>query len=217
MIKIIKFILALVSLIITLPIITLFAILIFFETRQFPIYTELRSISLTHKRFKIYKLRTIKSRGIEEQKLNNQNNIFIKKYLLKSLTKSGKILRKTGLDEIPQLINILKGEMSFIGPRPFNISELKKMKNYFPELYQKKENILSKPGITGFWQIFGNREDGIVNLISCDMFYEKNRNTNLDLKILLRTFKIILSGKHSDSIVFNSDKEINSLKTIFQT
>lgn len=215
MIKILEFISALILLIITLPINILFSIIIFFETKQSPIYTELRSISLKHKRFKIYKLRTLKSSRIKDKKLNAPNNIFIKRYLLESITKSGRFLRKTGLDELPQLINILKGEMSFIGPRPFNISELKKMNNDFPELYLNKENISSKPGITGCWQVFGNREKGAANLISSEIFYEKNKGINLNLKILLTTFKIILLGKHSDAII--SYKKINLFKIILQS
>jgi len=109
-------------------------------------------------------------------------------------TKFGNILRKTRIDEIPQIINILKGEMSFVGPRPERpdlAEELEKQVPFF------NERILVKPGITGWDQISGeyhspSREDTLKKL-QYDLFYIKNRSIYLDLSIILKTIATVLS------------------------
>ncbi len=88
-------------------------------------------------------------------------SIFFKPELGKNVSKLGLFLRRTGLDEIPQLINVIKGDMSFIGPRPLSFDDLAVIKKNYPGLYKLRAQLNIKPGITGYWQVFGNRELGV--------------------------------------------------------
>ena len=107
------------------------------------------------------------------------------------ITPIGKFLRKTSLDELPQFINVLKGEMSVVGPRPIVEEELKKY-------YKGKEYIFDnvKPGVTGLWQVEGRSDIEDYNeRIKLDEEYIKNQSFLNDLKIILKTIKIMLTGK----------------------
>lgn len=91
--------------------------------------------------------------------------------------------------------------MSFIGPRPLMIQDLEILKNEFPNHYQLREKISAKPGISGVWQIVGDRTQGIENLIGLDIFYNKKISFKLDLNIFLATIPLILFAKNSDAII----------------
>ena len=105
------------------------------------------------------------------------------------ITKIGKILRKTSLDELPQIFNVLKNEMSFIGPRPYMIEERIKME-------ENQDTILSvKPGITGLWQVSGRSGVDFTGRIALDIWYIRNWNLWMDLVILLKTVKTVLFKK----------------------
>ena len=121
-------------------------------------------------------------------------------------------LRKTGLDEITQLINVLKGEMSLVGPRPLTISDLEIMKKYEPEIHKRRQQLQSKPGITGYWQIFGDRNKGLENLLLLDEFYESKKSLLFDLKLIMSTIVLVMTAKHSDSII--DARKTNSKKSI---
>jgi len=97
------------------------------------------------------------------------------------ITKVGRILRKTGLDELPQLLNVLKGDMSLVGPRP----EMEFIVKEYSEI--QKERLKVKPGITGLWQISEHRKSPIHENMEYDLFYIENQSLLLDLAILLRT------------------------------
>ena len=105
------------------------------------------------------------------------------------VTKIGKILRKTSIDEIPQFFNILTGEMSFIGPRPVTEPELKKYGN-------KAEFILSvQPGLSGMWQISGRSDTGYEERVTLDSYYIQNWSVCLDIWIIIKTVYVVLRGK----------------------
>jgi Undecaprenyl-phosphate galactose phosphotransferase WbaP len=105
------------------------------------------------------------------------------------ITKFGKILRKTSLDELPQLINILIGQMSFVGPRPVTEPELEKYGEY-------KDYVLSvDPGLTGMWQISGRSDTGYEERISFDTYYIQNWSIWLDVWILIKTVWVVIKGK----------------------
>jgi undecaprenyl phosphate N,N'-diacetylbacillosamine 1-phosphate transferase len=106
------------------------------------------------------------------------------------ITMIGHILQKLRLDEIPQLINILKGEMSFIGPRPARQFEVEHYKDI------EKERLICRPGITGLAQVYshGLSNETFDNRIKLDIEYVINRSISLDLKILLLTIKVVLFG-----------------------
>ena len=110
------------------------------------------------------------------------------------ITKIGKFLRKTRLDEIPQLINVLKGEMSLIGPRPERPEFVNELENKIP-FY--RERLLVKPGLSGWAQIkgpaYGGSAEESLEKLQYDLYYIKNRSFVLDLSIMLKTVGIILS------------------------
>ncbi|MFH0735464.1 MAG: sugar transferase [bacterium] len=196
---------AFIILLFLLPILLFIGLIVFVETKSFPVYLQKRGLSLTRYPFTIYKFKTI----IDSAKSNDSGiNIFYKEALVEYVTHFGKILRKTGLDELPQIINVLKGEMNFIGPRPLSFSDLTILLNSNPNTYLIRHNIDIKPGITGHWQVFGNRNEGLTNLLAHELYYKNNISFKLNLKIILNTFRIIILGRHSDAII---TKEIKSL------
>jgi undecaprenyl-phosphate galactose phosphotransferase len=102
------------------------------------------------------------------------------------ITKIGKILRETSLDELPQIINVLKGEMSIVGPRPYMLNELNKLGSF-------KEFILKvKPGITGLWQVSGRNNLTFKERNELEVWYIKNWSLWLDFVILVKTIKVVL-------------------------
>ena len=151
--------------------------------------------------FTIFKFKTLNR--FQENKIFHKttNDIFyITSNDIKIKTFS-KLLRVTGLDEILQFYNIFLGNMNLIGPRPLMLEELTILKNEYPIFYQMRNNFKSKPGLTGLWQVYGDRKKGIEDLIKLDSFYEDNQSLKLDLKILYHTFIITANGKNSDAII----------------
>ena len=105
------------------------------------------------------------------------------------ITKLGRFLRKSSIDELPQLFNVLKGDMSLVGPRPPLPEEVKQ---YTPHQMQR---LSVWPGITCLWQISGRSEISFYEWIELDIYYIEHRSFLLDLKILVRTIPVVLSGK----------------------
>ncbi len=111
------------------------------------------------------------------------------------ITRVGSFIRKLRIDEIPQLINVLKGDMSFVGPRPereFFVKELEDIIPYYGERFTVK------PGITGWAQVsygYGASVEDAIEKLNYDLFYIKNMSTLMDLMIVLRTIKIVLFSK----------------------
>ncbi len=113
-------------------------------------------------------------------------------------------LRNTGLDEIPQLINIIKGDMSFIGPRPWIVEYSK----YFTD--EQWGRVKVKPGITGYAQIEENAD--VFQKIERDLYYVNNYSLGLDLKIVIKTIIMVVSGKKSEATENNIKDELRMLK-----
>jgi lipopolysaccharide/colanic/teichoic acid biosynthesis glycosyltransferase len=105
------------------------------------------------------------------------------------VTPFGRFLRKTSLDELPQLINVVKGEMSLVGPRPPIPYELASY-----ELWHLRRIIEAKPGITGLWQVCGRSKTSFDEMVRLDLRYARGWSLSLDFKILLRTPGVVLSG-----------------------
>jgi undecaprenyl phosphate N,N'-diacetylbacillosamine 1-phosphate transferase len=134
--------------------------------------------------FKVYKFRTMKP-GSEKmikgkEVLSNDDRV----------TSIGKFLRRTKIDEIPQVINILKGDMSLIGPRPERIASLE---DYDDEI-SKRLNV--RPGITGLAQVSGNIYLDLKDRYRYDVYYVENYSFILDIKIIIRTFLVVIFGEH---------------------
>lgn len=177
-------ILAIIIFIVTLPLWPLIAIVIKLESKG-PVWFRQVRLGRNEKPFKIIKFRTMRTES-------NDLSLTVKSD--KRITRFGSFLRQTRLDEIPQVLNILRGEMSFIGPRPERpeiIADLEKQIPFY------KTRLLIKPGLTGWDQISGHyhsptAEDSLEKL-QYDLFYLKQRSLYLDLSITLRTIATILS------------------------
>lgn len=166
-------------LIFLLPILFIVSTIILFDD-GFPIFFKQKRIGKNSKAFQIFKFRTMKkdTKDIATHLVKNfENNILY----------SGHFFRKYSVDELPQLINILKGDMKFIGPRPalYNQFDLIELRKSF------KVDLI-KPGITGWAQVNGRDEVSIKDKVKLDAYYIKNRNLFLDFKIVLLTlYKVI--------------------------
>jgi len=148
-----------------------------------------------NKNFQIFKYRTMYENGDELLKQYLENNPDEVKYYEQyhkykndpRITKVGKILRATSIDELPQLINVLKNEMSLIGPRPYMLNESQKLDKY-------KYFILKvKPGVTGLWQVTGRNNLTFKQRNELEVWYIKNWSLWADLVILIKTIKVVLS------------------------
>lgn len=178
----IEFIFSLLLLIIAIPICILGCIAIYVELRVNPIYTQKR-VGLNGRVFKIYKLRSMYIDAEKDgPKWASEND--------ERITKVGRIIRKTRIDELPQLVNILKRDMSFIGPRPERPEFIKEFIKYIPDF---NDRLLVKPGITGWAQVNGGYSLTPKEKLEFDKYYIKNRGFKLDLLILIKTIIVIFT------------------------
>lgn len=187
--------------------ISLFSIILLFQFKSNPFFIQERGLTLTKHRLRILKLRTLKE---DTTSVKVENDIFFKPILQNQITPFAAWLRKTGLDELPQIFNVLTGTMSFIGPRPLMNQDLEIMKKENPILYYKRESIEAKPGISGLWQIYGNREEGLMNLLALDLIYDTYRTINIDFQLMLKTVFFVVTSKNSDAIftINKKDKKV---------
>ena len=178
----IEFIFSLLLLIIAVPICILACIAIYVELRVNPIYTQKR-VGLNGRVFKIYKLRSMyldaEKNGPKWASENDER-----------ITKVGRIIRKIRIDELPQLVNILKRDMSFIGPRPERPELIKEFIKYIPDF---NDRLLVKPGITGWAQVNGGYSLTSKEKLEFDKYYIKNRGFKLDFLILIKTIIVIFT------------------------
>ena len=198
---------AIILLVVFSPAILIFAAIIYLQSKEFPFFLQDRCLTLEKHHFKIYKLKTLYDNSI----FNVNSEIFIQNDLQRYLIPIGGFLRRSGLDEVPQLLNVLMGQMSLIGPRPFTIHDLTIIKELQPKLYDLRNTINEKPGISGYWQIFGNRKEGVADLIKNDLFYSKNASVMLDAELFFRTIPLVLFAMHTDSITFEINRPQNKL------
>lgn len=159
-----------------------------------PLFYTQERIGKNGKTFKMYKFRSMVVDADEKSKKyleeNEEARREYKKYRkLKNdprITKMGNLLRKTSLDEFPQFINILKGDMSLVGPRPYLEIEKEEMNGFFKYITSMK------PGLTGFWQVNGRNDVAFVDRLDMDMNYYYNHSLILDAKILYKTIKKVV-------------------------
>lgn len=112
------------------------------------------------------------------------------------ITPVGKIIRKYSLDELPQLINVLRGEMSLVGPRAYYPDELNEQQKNYPESQKYVDIILSgKPGLTGLWQVTGRSEIDFKKRVQMDTAYIQRKSVLYDLLIILKTVPAVISGR----------------------
>ena len=188
--------------IITLPFQILFALILFIELRENPLFLQNRGLTLTKNRFRIIKFRTIRTAQLNyHSKIVNSKSFFLLPGLTFAISPFARWMRKSGFDELPQIYNVLAGQMSLVGPRPLTLQDLEILKNEFPAQYKIRDGMKAKPGITGVWQLIGDRNLGAENLIGLDLFYVQNQSLLLDMKIVITTMPIVLFAKNSDAIV----------------
>ena len=156
-----------------------------------PVFYLTERIGKDMKKFKMIKLRTMRKDAdkildeiLKDENLKREYDLYKKLKSDPRLIKGGLFIRKHSLDELPQIFNILKGDMSFVGPRPYLENEIDEN---FP-----KEIFNVKPGLTGLWQVSGRNELTFEERVKLDLEYVKNLNFFLDLKILLKTIKEII-------------------------
>ncbi|MDO4229001.1 MAG: sugar transferase [Capnocytophaga sp.] len=192
--RIIDFFAALFGLIVLSPIFIVVMIGLFFANDGKPFFFQKRP-GLYHRVFKIIKFKTMNDKKDENGKLLPD---------AERLTKIGSFVRKTSLDEIPQLINVLKGDMSLVGPRPLLVK-------YLP-YYTKRERLRHsvRPGITGLAQVNGRNNVTWDDKLEMDVQYVENLSFSNDIKIILKTIQNVISQK--DIVVASS--ESNDLDVI---
>jgi exopolysaccharide biosynthesis polyprenyl glycosylphosphotransferase len=155
-----------------------------------PVFYIQKRCGIRGKLFGMFKFRTMIADAEKMQKELFSQNVtdgpMFKIFNDPRITKVGKFLRKTSLDELPQLFNVFKGEMSLVGPRPLIMDEMKFSTSW------RDIRLSVKPGITGLWQVQGRGEAPFHDWIRYDVYYVKNQSLWLDLMILLKTIKVVL-------------------------
>lgn len=161
-----------------------------------PIFFTQQRIGKDGKPFKIYKFRTMVPNAEQVlEDLMDKDPAIKKEYLTNKklendprITKAGKMLREKSLDEFPQFINVLRGEMSIVGPRPYLLREKEDMG------YAYKSIINCKPGVTGMWQTHGRSDVSFEERLELDDYYYRNWNFWLDVTLLIKTVKLVIHG-----------------------
>lgn len=161
-----------------------------------PIFFTQQRIGKDGKPFKIYKFRTMVPNAEQVlEDLMDKDPAIKKEYLTNKklendprITKAGKMLREKSLDEFPQFINVLRGEMSIVGPRPYLLREKEDMG------YAYKSIINCKPGVTGMWQTHGRSDVSFEERLELDDYYYRNWNFWLDVTLLVKTVRIVIHG-----------------------
>lgn len=186
-------ILAIMGLIVTIPLFIILIVIIKLEDRG-PAFYKHKRVGKHGKNIYIYKFRSMvqNSEEVFKKFTKEQKEEYEKFYKLENdprITKVGKFIRKTSLDEIPQLLNILKGDMSFVGPRPVVTNELSK----FGE--NSKLLLSVKPGLTGLWACSGRSDTTYEERVALELYYIQNRSVKLDTICFAKTFKSVLKGR----------------------
>jgi undecaprenyl-phosphate galactose phosphotransferase len=181
-----------------LPVLLILYAIVYLSTDGHPVYKQ-RRIGKEGKSFNIYKFRTMKidADTILEEILENDPALkaeWEREFKLKDdprITRIGKFLRRTSLDELPQLYNVFQGKMSLVGPRPIIKDEIEKYGEYFSYF------TAVKPGITGLWQVSGRNDISYEERVRLDVWYVRNWSMELDIMILVKTAAIVVMRKGS--------------------
>lgn len=187
---------AVVGLVLIAPLFLLISILYMYGDSKGPVFFNQTRVGKNGRKFQIYKFRSMILNAEEKLKADRElyqkyldNNYKLEPHEDPRITSLGRFLRKTSLDEIPQLINVLKGEMSLVGPRPVVNEELQ-------EYGVKIGDFLSvKPGLTGFWQVSGRSDVGYPERVDLELYYVYNQSLLFDIKIILKTVWMVLLKK----------------------
>ncbi|WP_279230685.1 sugar transferase [Clostridium autoethanogenum] len=192
--RIMDIIFSFVGIIAFFPIMFVVAVAIKLDSKGPIIFSQAR-VGKNGKIFKMYKLRSMTHDA--EQLLDNlqhKNEMTGPMFKIKKdprITKVGRFIRKTSLDELPQLFNVIKGEMSLVGPRPNLPKEVAKFTS------QQKVKLLAKPGLTCYWQVMGRSNVDFEEWIRLDLKYINDRSTLLDIKLIFKTLGVFFGDKNA--------------------
>ena len=194
--RIIDIIFSIVGLIFFIPIALIIKVTYMLTGDFHRIFFVQERIGLNGKRFKFYKFRTMVPNADEILfELLKKNKKLAKEYKENKklendprITKIGKFLRNSSIDELPQIINILKGDMTLIGNRPYLPREKEDMGDYFADI------VKTKPGLTGYWQVNGRSDVSFETRLRLEKYYSNHCSLIMDIKIFFKTFIVVLKG-----------------------
>ncbi|AWK51234.1 multidrug MFS transporter [Clostridium beijerinckii] len=185
---------SLMALIILSPIFLIVVIAIRIESKGFAIFSQKR-VGKDGKMFEMYKFRSMVANAEElKDRLCDKNEMCGPMFKMKEdprVTKVGKFIRKTSIDELPQLVNVLKGDMSLVGPRPSLPKEVMEFEGWM------MERLSVKPGLTCYWQVSGRSDIKFEEWMELDVKYVEERNTLVDISLIFRTFGVLFGDEHA--------------------
>lgn len=185
---------SIIGLILTSPIFIIVALAIRIESKGNVIFTQKR-VGLNGKEFNMYKFRSMVVNAEDlKEKLKDNNEMSGPMFKMRDdprITKVGKFIRKTSIDELPQLFNILRGEMSFVGPRPSLPNEVKEFEDWI------MKRLCVKPGLTCYWQVMGRNNIDFEEWMKLDIKYINDRSFWLDIKLILKTVFVLFGDKNA--------------------
>lgn len=202
--RILDILMAIVLLIVFAPVLIIVPILIKINSAG-PIFADTpKRVGRNKKMFRMYKFRSMIANAHQLLRTNPKFRRIYEQYKKGSyklkndprVTQIGGFLRRFSLDELPQVFNILKGEMSIVGPRAYYPDELKKQQQVYPQTKKYVEQLLKvKPGITGYWQVTGRSKVNFDKRVKMDAQYARQRSIWQDIIIILKTPWVMISGK----------------------
>jgi exopolysaccharide biosynthesis polyprenyl glycosylphosphotransferase len=185
---------AIFGLIITSPILIIVSLFIKFESKG-PILFKQKRVGRNGHEFEIYKFRSMVTNAEElKEKLKEKNEMSGPMFKMKDdprITKVGRFIRRTSIDELPQLLNVFKGEMSLVGPRPSLPKEVKYFEGWM------LERLFVKPGLTCYWQVSGRNNIDFEDWMRLDIKYVRERNLWIDIKLIFKTIKVLFGDDNA--------------------
>lgn len=192
--RIIDILFSVTGLLFLIPIFIMVAILIKLESKG-PVFFAQERVGKNGEGFKMYKFRSMIVNAEElKEKLHSQNEMSGPMFKMKNdprVTKVGKFIRKTSIDELPQLLNVLKGEMSLVGPRPSIPQEVMHLEDWM------LTRLDVKPGLTCYWQVSGRNDIDFEDWMKLDVKYVKEQSILIDIKLIFKTFFVLFGDKHA--------------------
>ncbi|MCB2295326.1 exopolysaccharide biosynthesis polyprenyl glycosylphosphotransferase [Clostridium algoriphilum] len=190
--RVIDIIGALCGILIISPVMILVGIWIKLDSKG-PVFFAQNRVGQDGKGFKMYKFRSMcmDAEGLLD-KLKHENEMSGPMFKMKEdprITKIGKFIRKTSIDELPQLFNILKGEMSLVGPRPSLPKEVAQFTSF------QKQRLIAKPGLTCYWQVRGRNDISFAEWMEMDIEYIEERNTFVDIILIFKTVGVLFGDE----------------------
>jgi len=187
---------AIVGLVLLAPVILAISLLIRLESPGPVVFRQLRR-GYRGRLFWVLKFRTMvvdAEQRLDDLEKNNESSggVLFKLRHDPRVTPLGRFMRRSSLDELPQLINVLRGEMSLVGPRPLQLRDSDRLQALDPAGYARRLEVM--PGLTGPWQVGGRSEVDYANMVRLDVDYADNWSLTRDVQIILRTFVVVLVG-----------------------